>query len=404
MRSCTQVKAASSLSIVFASERLLPAAGGAERSALECLGALAIRHEVRACFLPAPSDGASTISRPPRGVNVVPVAAPPPESGYWASRRAGREAVGRAVADILAKHETDVVVTQLHATPAVVAAAHAAGVPVALILPSYESLCKYAFDADSRCSPASRCRACPRAAKLGHVEARELFEARDAQEHSLATAERLVAPSRAVAEACARWCGRSPEVIPPVVGAGPLQPARRAGHVLLAATRWSENKGLELLVPLCRALEHRRIVVTKLGLTPRVRAALRGLAHVNLVPTAPIESLLSRAGLLLVPSQLPEAFGRVAFEGLAAGVPTLVSAVGGLTEFVPPEQLVEPPGSVEAWVAAVRRLETAAAWKAARRLGVGAARELVADSPPARFESVVRETAHYAWPRMAQRP
>jgi glycosyltransferase involved in cell wall biosynthesis len=377
------------LSVLFAAERLLPARGGAELAALEWLGALATSHDVRACFVPD-RHRAGFAAAPP-GVTLEPVAAPSDAPGYWATRRRRREAVGSAVAESLARRPADVVVAQLHAAPGVVDAAHAAGTPAVLALPSYESLCKYAFDAGSRCRPATGCRGCPRAARLDAEEARELVLSRADHERALAAAVRLVAPSRTVADACAVWSGRRPEVIAPIVAAGSTQPRRPGGDVLLVATRWSENKGL--LAALGRALAPRRVAVTADGLPGSARAALRRLENVRVVANAPMPELLRDARLLLVPSQLPESFGRVAFEGMAAGVPTLAAGVGGLREFVPAGQLVEPPGSVDAWTAAVRRLDEPAAWNAARAAGRAAARAVVADPPPGRWERILAEAA-----------
>jgi glycosyltransferase involved in cell wall biosynthesis len=259
------------------------------------------------------------------------------------------------------------------------------------VLPSYESLCKYAFDAGSECRPDSGCRRCPRAAELVASEARELFESRDAQEEALAAAERLVAVSRCVAEACVAWSGRRATVVHPISGPGSIQAADPTGPVLLVSSRWTENKGLALLEPLCQALEHRHVVITERGLPPAVRNRLRQYEHVRVV-NSPMTELIEGAGVLLVPSQWPEPFGRVAYEGLAAGVPTLAAAVGGLTEFVPPGQLVRPPGSLQAWVEAVRRLEDPLAWEDARRTGLAAARALHSDSAR-RLEAVLYEAA-----------
>ena len=386
------------LSVVFASERLLPAVGGAERFALEWLAAIATRHEVRACYLRSAASDAAAISEPPPGITLLPAEPPTACSGYWTSRRLRRETIGLAVTGALARQRADVVVTQLHAGPAVVGAAHGAGAPVVVLLPSYEALCKYAFDAGSRCRPRSRCRACPKAAELSAAEADELRASRRAHERALAAAQRLVAPSHAVAEACAAWCGRRPDVVPPVAAASPIEPARVDGHLVVAASRWNPNKGLALLEPLCEALAHRRIVVGGGGLPEHVRARLGRLRHVRLM-IAPLTRLLPGASALLVPSQWPEPFGRVAFEGLAGGVPTLAGAVGGLPEFVPADQLVRPSASVPAWEAAVRRLEEPGAWEASRLAGAAAARSLVADPPVLRLEAIVREAAGAHSPR-----
>ena len=104
---------------------------------VEALDALRERHSVQAVYL-------EPAARPER---------------YWEWRRLRREEVGRRVERALAERRPDVVVTQLHAGPAVIAAAEAAGVPSVLVLPSYESLCKHASKGNE-CLPRT-VRGCP---------------------------------------------------------------------------------------------------------------------------------------------------------------------------------------------------------------------------------------------------
>jgi glycosyltransferase involved in cell wall biosynthesis len=97
--------------------------------------------------------------------------------------------------------------------------------------------------------------------------------------------------------------------------------------------------------------------------------------------------------VLIVPSQSPEPFSRVAFEGMAAGVPTLASATGGLAELVPVEQLVEDFASPNAWRTAIGDLRQPARWHAARERGLRAARAVQLRGPLRRFEEVLLEAA-----------
>ena len=375
------------LEIVFAAENLLPPIGGAELAALEWLGFLAGRHSVRAVWV---GDG-GPFPAERDGVELLPVTAPAAQGGYWKLKRLRREAVGRRLDAVLGERPADVVVTALHAAPAVVAAACRRGAATVLMLHSYESLCKYAFDPASGCRPDSRCRRCPRARALEPSERRELFAARDAHERSLLEADRLVAPSQFAARACEAWCGRRPAVAPSVMAVSPPLPASPAGHVLLASARWQPHKGVALLEPLARELAPRPVVITAEGLDPALSRRLATLSHVEVRPNGPIAELLTGARALLVPSQMPESFGRLAFEGLASGVPTLASAVGGLPEYVPAGQLVGDTGSVSAWARALEALEEPSRWEAARQAGIEAAREVVREPPMDRLEAVLLE-------------
>jgi hypothetical protein len=115
------------LDVLHATEFLLPATGGAERTILERLGALAERgHRVRAVWLERPVTGTDAPTTLPEGVEGSSIPAPPP-APYWRNKRERREAMGAAVSAALQERPADIVVTALHAAPAVIDAARAAG-------------------------------------------------------------------------------------------------------------------------------------------------------------------------------------------------------------------------------------------------------------------------------------
>jgi glycosyltransferase involved in cell wall biosynthesis len=353
------------MDVLFAAERTRPRPGGAERYARELLAHLSRRHRVRVVWL-------------------EPERASPDR--YWQAKTRCRERARIEVTQALGERGADLVLTQLHAAPGATAAAREAGVAVVQLLPSYEALCRYAFLDGSECLPLGRCRSCPAALRLSRAEQRELARSRDSHELALAEAGRLIAPSAFVAEAYRRWCGHEPVVAYPVTAAPEGVSARPDGPAVLVAAGWKAHKGLELLAPIAEAAG-RDVVVAGPGL-PRMQAGrLRSLAHVTVSPYRPISRLLDGAGALLVPSQWPEPFGRIAFEGLAAGVPTLASATGGLPELVPPGQLVHDYREPGAWVRALRGLD--GRWDEARRDGLASAERILATHPLERVEDLL---------------
>jgi len=374
------------MELVFAAEYLLPPVGGAEYFTLELLEDLAARgHRVRAVWLGGREE-------PPPGVEGMPAPEPRPSGGYWRTKRLRREAVAQKVADALADRPADVLLTQLHAAPGAASAAAASGVGTVLFLHSYESLCKHAFEAGGDCTAARDCRSCPTAARLEPDERAELLRSREAHGELLARAGGLVAPSRAVAAATEAWCGRRPSVVPPVVAAPRRVRSAPNGQILTVA-RWRQHKGTDLLEPLARGLPHRRLRIAGDGLPTTLQTRLRALPNVELVPPAPVERLLEGAAVTLVPSQGEEAFGRVAFESMAAGVPVLASDAGGLREHVPPSLLVRPRGDADAWIRAVRALEKPERWERARAEGLRAAESVLRARPAEAVERLLLRIA-----------
>ncbi|MEA2398408.1 MAG: hypothetical protein QOK25_1964 [Thermoleophilaceae bacterium] len=333
--------------------------------------------------------------QPPRGVEWTPLA--PPASGRsWRARAERRTAMAAALRRLLADRRADVVAGQLHTGPVAIDAARQFGAAGVLFVPSYEALCHWAFGTGSECHPESRCRDCPRALSLGPPERRALWAARAAQERALRSASLLVAPSRAMADVFERACGRRPLVAAPVAAAPAPARARIDGHVAAMSSVWTPDKGALMLAPIAALVPDRGVLiqVPPAGIRADVAAELDRLPNVTLrPPPGEISDVLDGAAALIVPSQLDEPFGRVAFEGLAAGVPTLASDAGGLRETVPAGQRVTPRDGPGAWATAIRRLEDPRAWQRARDAGVAAAGRVLSERPLERIEDALLAAA-----------
>lgn len=95
-------------------------------------------------------------------------------------------------------------------------------------------------------------------------------------------------------------------------------------------------------------------LATQLGVRDRVHFA-------GPLPHSAIAAEMARADILVVPSVKAsdggeEAFGRVAIEGLASGLPVVVSDSGGLPETVGPAGWTVPPGDPQSLVECVRAI------------------------------------------------
>jgi glycosyltransferase involved in cell wall biosynthesis len=123
--------------------------------------------------------------------------------------------------------------------------------------------------------------------------------------------------------------------------------AAAEGQYVLAAGRLTPEKGFADVVEACNRANLPLVVA---GEGPE-RSALEAAAHtarfVGHVTAERLHELRARAAVAVVPSRYAEILPLVALESMAAGLPTVAAASGGLVEAVPEEGLYSP-GDVEA--------------------------------------------------------
>lgn len=94
--------------------------------------------------------------------------------------------------------------------------------------------------------------------------------------------------------------------------------------------RLEESKGIREFLEVTRTLNLKIAV----GGEGKLRKSLeQQFPEINFLGEVDGLELILRTRILVVPSLLPETFGKVALEGVAAGTPVLISSRGGLSEF-----------------------------------------------------------------------
>ena len=141
------------------------------------------------------------------------------------------------------------------------------------------------------------------------------------------------------------------------------------GEYALVASRLSREKGVDVALDAC---ERAGLALVVAGDGPEA-AALRARAgdrvrFVGHVPPAEVAALRARAALAIVPSRCSEVMPLAAVEAMAAGVPVVATAMGGLPELVgDPAALAPPDDPTELAAAALARYGDAAAGEAGLR-------------------------------------
>lgn len=132
--------------------------------------------------------------------------------------------------------------------------------------------------------------------------------------------------------------------------------ASNPGHVgmpkIIYLSQWSENKGLFVLIEALKKLQHKGYAFVfqlagdpemcavythslRKAIREKVSSALSEMKNVELLGYVPHERLpgiLSKASIVVVPSVWQEPYGIVAAEAQAAGLPVVITRVGGLVE------------------------------------------------------------------------
>jgi glycosyltransferase involved in cell wall biosynthesis len=135
------------------------------------------------------------------------------------------------------------------------------------------------------------------------------------------------------------------------------------GRHALVVSRLAPEKGVDVAIEACRRAGRPLVVAGDGPELGKLRAQASGsdVTFTGHVRGERLEQLRREAALALVPSRSAETFGMAAAEAMAAGVPVVASAVGGMAELIGGGDLgggegVAPPGDVAQFAGAVARL------------------------------------------------
>ncbi|HUG83034.1 MAG TPA: glycosyltransferase family 4 protein [Euzebya sp.] len=187
----------------------------------------------------------------------------------------------------------------------------------------------------------------------------------DAQERALVgLADRVIVCAPHMADHVVTSLGADPAdvsvirngvAVPAWVEVTPRRPGR-APRVVFAG-RLEHEKGVEVLIEATRGLPCQLVIAGQGSDGPR----LRRIAHARTsfeghLAQPDLAALMRSAAVVVVPSRY-EPFGLAALEAMAAGVPVVASAVGGLVDVVVPGSgLLVAPDDPVALAAAIRRV------------------------------------------------
>jgi glycosyltransferase involved in cell wall biosynthesis len=222
----------------------------------------------------------------------------------------------------VAAFRPDVIVGALNDAIDALRVAKSSGIPAALYLHSYE-FCP------------------PTAAERGawSIAAESTFATEAEADFVFGEAKGVFACSRHLQQVLEAKRRLSSEVIPCDFDAGEvmLDAGRPDRAEYISGVCGYRHKGLEIFLNLAERFGAERFLLAgALGadIDLSYRSRLAALPNVLLPGRMALKDMLVRSKIVLVPSQWPEPFGRIAVEAMANGIPVLASDAGGLQEIL----------------------------------------------------------------------
>jgi len=268
----------------------------------------------------------------------------------WVIGKKWRPILRRVISD----NKPDVVITQQTVAAATAETCNELGVPVIVILNSVDQFCLGSFWSGH---PWKCAHFCPGCKDSGPRIAQYLFFLSEVRRmhKGLRAADGVVTNSRFMQSTLKEIWGIDSFIVTPMVATpARAKGPRRDGVILFVSP--VEHKGLCLVLELARRMQSEKFLFVGEA-KQKSRQAMASLKNVEYVPwTSDVEPLYEQAKIVIMPSVIPEGFGRVCIEAMSRGIPCVASAVGALPETVGPGgDIIKDHKDVESWVAAVQR-------------------------------------------------
>lgn|GEM_PF-704805 len=299
----------------------------------------------------------------------------------------------RRVSESIRELHPDLVITQGMFAPGTIQAAAAAGVPSAYFFRGYAPLCpeQYVGIDPMTCRRPDCTRCLNWAARLKWPLVKSVLRLYD---RTIPRADLLVANSRYIAGLLERFWGVRAEVVLPTLNLPAAERPENDPGGFLLFVKPQAAKGLDLMLELAAACPERSFAVAG-EIRGAAERRLRTLLNVELLGwRTDMPAVYRRARLLLLPSLLPEPFGRVAAEAAAVGCPTVAFDVGGIAEAAGPGAVMLPPGAAAAeWARALASADDQARYEAMRKAALEHARALTAQAGSSRLVTILERAA-----------
>ncbi len=176
--------------------------------------------------------------------------------------------------------------------------------------------------------------------------------------NAIENADLVVANSEFTANKLKEMFGASPEIIyPPIKLDNYRVEYNPEGKITMVNPR-TKYKGADIFLDIAEQLTDEEFLIAGSTNDSSIKQRIKNLDNVEYMGwQEDMSKVYQQAKLVVVPTRIQEAFGRVAAEAMVSGIPCVVSDRGGLPEVVGKSgRTITDIESTEAWITAIQEL------------------------------------------------
>lgn len=369
------------MKILFSGENFYPAKSGAEYSILTLFDKLKENHELEAICI-----GKKTETVIHNGIKIHRINTPFAHLPSWI-KRYFLNRVWMKYLDILFKKKNyDLVLTQTTVVPSTVEMAKKHKIPVLVFVRSQEHFCL----SNLRDVKKMEKHNCLKNATWKYKIQYPFFKGMIKWHiKSLKETDFLVANSRFIQKITKKWYGLNSTVIYPFFIFDDYRVEKKRPEYI-TLIRPETHKGVKIFIKIAKKMPKRKFLTV--GNTDR-KYELMGAKNIKYIPwTNNIKGIYAKTKILLVPSIMPESFGRATVEAMCNGIPCIVSDIGALPEDVDDAGIVvKNIFDIDSWIDAINRLEDDKLYKKLSKRSVEQAKKFDFKVQYKKFEKIVKK-------------
>jgi len=369
------------MKILFSGERFYPPFGGAAKSILTLFEELAKKHDASAIF-----TGRRTEVEKFHNININSIELelenyPSQARIYFLNK------IWEKVLDSYVKNnKPDLILTQINLTPSSVRVAKKHGIPIFVFMRSYECICLTSFVGVYK----KRKHNCLKHASWKYKIQYPFFKNISKNYNwALKNADLIISNSKFMQSVVKNWYNLNSIVIYPFIRLNDYRVKKIDPRyiTLLKPKVW---KGIEIFLKIVDRLPKKQFL--GVGGTDRLKE-LKKRKNIKYIPwTSNMKKIYAKTKILLVPSIMPESFGRMAVEAMCNGIPCIVSDIGALPEDVDDAGIVvKNIFDIDSWIDAINRLEDDKLYKKLSKRSVEQAKKFDFKVQYKKFEKIVKK-------------